>query len=157
MSYCDHILEMGGFFPIHGLYRPAVIVYIDMPGSGIYHRFYTNHHSFGQFFALAGSAVGQSPVFSSIAVDDSSVDSVSGSSSTSKPFGLPSSDCGPEEVKAGLPQALESGKRECEARNRPESVMEGLSAVGKKPCSDARVQRIVVFYEDGTFEAYAPR
>lgn len=106
---------------------------------------------------LAGSAVGQSPVFSSIAVDDSSVDSVSGSSSASQPFGLPLSDCGPEEVKAGLPQALDAAKRECEARNRPESAMEGLSAVGKKPCSDARVQRIVVFYEDGTFEAYAPR
>ena len=59
---------------------------------------------------LAGSAVGQSPVFSSIAVDDSSVDSVSGSSSASQPFGLPLSDCGPEEVKAGLPQALDAGR-----------------------------------------------
>ena len=103
---------------------------------------------------LAGSAVGQSPVFSSMAVDDSGVDSVSGCSSASKPFGLPLSDCGSEEVKAGLPQALEAGKRECETRNRPE---ERLSAVEKNPCSDARVQRIVVFYEDGTFEAYAPR
>lgn len=103
---------------------------------------------------LAGSAMEQSSVFSPMMVDDPGVDSVSGSSSTSKPFGLPLSDCGPEEVKAGLPQALEAGKRECETRNRPE---ERLSAVGKNPCSDARVQRIVVFYEDGTFEAYAPR
>lgn len=106
---------------------------------------------------LAGSAMEQSSVFSPMMVDDPGVDSVSGSSSTSKPFGLPSSDCGPKEVKAGLPQALEAGKRECELRSRPESAMKGLPPVGKKPCSDVRVQRIVIFYEDGTFEAYAPR